>query len=84
MDFRDMRVALDIFDKYTCGQSRDWGDEENRKKPIDGDIEFAYEKCLITIPRMPVEPEITQDERERLVRAGWFFDKDHGAWTHYG
>ena len=51
MDFREAKVAIDIMEKYQCGQLRDWGDEENRKLPIDGSFEFGHEQCWITLPR---------------------------------
>lgn len=83
MDFCQARVAMDILQKYQCGQNRDWGDEENRKIPIDGTFEFEHDKCWITLPRITSDPKLTSEERQKLEDAGWFLDEENGAWCHF-
>jgi hypothetical protein len=83
MDFEDAKVAIEIFSKYTCGQNRDWGNEENRKIPIGGCFEFGHDQCWVSLPRTTDEPDLTPDEIKRLEDAGWFIDDDAGGWSHF-
>ena len=82
MNFGEARIAMDIFERYQCGQNRDWGDEENRRLPIEGRIEFGHEQCWISIPRTTSVPTLAADERQQLEEAGWFLDEENGAWSH--
>lgn len=83
MDFDEALVAIEIFKKYECGQYRDWGDDKNRKLLIGGMFEFGHEICWVTLPRADCLPDITQKERDRLERAGWFIDESAMSWAHY-
>jgi len=83
MNFDEARVGMEILGRYTCGQKRDWGDEENRQKMIDGSFEFGHEVCWISLPRTTNDPEITAEERRQLEDAGWFFDEENESWSHF-
>lgn len=83
MDFREAQIGMEILGRYTCGQNRDWGDEENRKLPIQGTFDFEHDQCWISLPRADDDPDLTDDEKKRLEDAGWFFDDEVGAWSHF-
>jgi hypothetical protein len=83
MDFLDAKVAMDILKKYSCGQMRDWGDDDNRKIPITGTFEFGHEQCWISLPRASDSPVLLDSELRRLEDAGWFYDEEVGAWSHF-
>lgn len=83
MDFREARIAMDILERYQCGDDRDWGDEENRQLPIDGTFEFEHDKCWITLSRTTDDPALTDDERGQMYGANWWFDEENGAWCHF-
>lgn len=82
MTFEEATTAIEIFKRYSCGKLRDWGDEENRKKLIDGDFSFGRNRCWITLPRTTDDPDLTDEEIKLLEKAGWFFDDEIGAWAH--
>jgi hypothetical protein len=83
MDFREARIAMSILERYQCGQNRDWGDEENRKLPIGGTFQFEHDKCWIALPRTTDDPDLADEERQQMEDAGWMFDEENGAWSHF-
>jgi len=83
MDFHEAKVAIEVFENHTCGELRDWGDEENRKVPITGGFEFEHDQCWVSLPRTTDDPDLSDDERKRLEDAGWFFDDEVGSWSHF-
>ena len=79
MNFGDAEVAIEIFSRYACGAP----DPHDIREPLTGHFEFAHEKCWVSMYRTTSLPDLTDEEREQLDKAGWFIDEENDAWCHF-
>jgi len=75
MNFRQMQTGLDVFGPHAINAEVDG-------IYLSGAIEAEHDQIWLSLHRRPT-PEFTPDETARLTNAGWFWDGENGAWSHF-